>query len=350
MTQETGYDQQDTQPEPRMSAPRFGLSGKLLVLTILFVMLAEILIFIPSIANFRLTWLSDRVAAARNVALVLNAKNDGAKGEDAPGAAEADAFKLPDKVIEQILDNLGAKTVAIKMGNQRKLLAVNDMPHEIHHDIDLRSTTMLHAVFRGMQTLLLDRDTDIMRVVGEGTPGSDFIEVLITEGRLRAAMFRFARNILLLSLIISAITATLVYLALAYLFVRPMNRLTANMVSFSRDPENPTRIIAPSGRRDELGIAEHELATMQRDLASMLQQKSHLASLGLAVSKINHDLRNMLASAQLFSDRLINVPDPNVQRFAPKLMQSLERAIAFCQSTLSYGQVKEPPPDRRPVL
>jgi len=209
---------------------------------------------------------------------------------------------------------------------------------------------MLHAVFRGMQTLLLDRDTDVMRVVGDGIPGSDFIEVLISEGRLRAAMFRFARNILLLSLIISAITATLVYLALAYLFVRPMNRLTANMVSFSGDPENPTRIIAPSLRRDELGIAERELAAMQRDLASMLQQKSHLASLGLAVSKINHDLRNMLASAQLFSDRLINVPDPNVQRFAPKLMHSLERAIAFCQSTLSYGQVKEPAPDRRAVL
>src|SRR5581483_10277281 len=108
MTQETGYDQQDTQPEPRMSAPRFGLSGKLLVLTILFVMLAEVLIFIPSIANFRLTWLSDRVAAARNVALVLNAKNDGAKGEDAAGTGEGerDAFKLPDRVIQQILDNL----------------------------------------------------------------------------------------------------------------------------------------------------------------------------------------------------------------------------------------------------
>ncbi len=70
----------------------------------------------------------------------------------------------------------------------------------------------------------------------------------------------------------------------------------------------------------------------------MLQQKNRLAALGLAVSKINHDLRNLLASAQLFSDRLASVPDPNVQRFAPKLMRSLERAIAFCQSTLSYGQ------------
>jgi signal transduction histidine kinase len=38
-----------------------------------------------------------------------------------------------------------------------------------------------------------------------------------------------------------------------------------------------------------------------------------------------------------------------VQRFAPKLMRSLERAIAFCQSTLSYGRAQEAAPDRRVV-
>ena len=86
---------------------------------------------------------------------------------------------------------------------------------------------------------------------------------------------------------------------------------------------------------------------MQGDLASMLQQKSRLAALGLAVSKINHDLRNLLASAQLFSEGLSHLPDPRVQRFAPKLMRSLERAIEFCQSTLSYGRAQEPPPDRK---
>jgi signal transduction histidine kinase len=39
-----------------------------------------------------------------------------------------------------------------------------------------------------------------------------------------------------------------------------------------------------------------------------------------------------------------------VQRFAPKLMRSLERAIAFCQSTLSYGRAQEATPDRRTIL
>ena len=153
-----------------------------------------------------------------------------------------------------------------------------------------------------------------------------------------------------MSLLISGITAALVYLALHYMFVRPMRRITDNMMAFRADPENADRIIAAVGTRDEIGVAERELATMQTELASMLHQKNRLAALGLAVSKINHDLRNLLASAQLFSDRLAKLPDPTVQRFAPKLMQALERAIAFCQSTLSYGRLQEPPPERTPIL
>jgi signal transduction histidine kinase len=126
-----------------------------------------------------------------------------------------------------------------------------------------------------------------------------------------------------------------------------MRRLTESMVGFHENPESTARIIVPSQRGDEIGVAERELSAMQRDLVSMLHQKSRLAALGLAVSKINHDLRNLLASSQLLSDQLATVPDPRVQRFAPKLMRSLERAIAFCQSTLSYGRAQEAAPDRR---
>jgi signal transduction histidine kinase len=151
------------------------------------------------------------------------------------------------------------------------------------------------------------------------------------------------------SLVVVILTAALVYLALHYLFVRPMRRLTAGLVGFHQNPESAARILVPSRRTDEIGVAERELADMQRDLVSMLHQKSRLAALGLAVSKINHDLRNLLASAQLLSDQLASVPDPRVQRFAPKLLRSLERAIGFCQSTLSYGRAQEAPPDRRMV-
>src|SRR5690606_29773161 len=177
----------------------------------------------------------------------------------------------------------------------------------------------------------------------------EFLEIVLNEAPLCKAMYGFSVNILLLSLAISGITAMLVFLALHYLLVRPMERITSNMIAFRADPENPARIIAPSGRRDEIGTTEEELAAMQREIASMLHQKSRLAALGLAVSKINHDPRNLLSSAQLFSDQLSTLPDPKLQRFAPKLMRALERAIAFCQSTLSYGAAQEPPPERRTI-
>ena len=320
-------------PGQKRLGPHLGLSGKLLILTILFVMISEALIYVPSIANFRLSWLNDRLAAAHTAALVLDAAPSG---------------MVPESLARQILGSVGARALAMKMGTQRRLLAVSDMPPQIHHDIDMRDVLWFRAVVDAFDTLIC-KDNDVMRVVGPAPMGGDFIEIVMDEQPLRQAMLRFTFNLLLLSLAISGITATLVYLALHYLLVRPMRRITANMMRFRDDPENPARVIAVSRRQDEVGLAEHELAGMQRDLASMLQQKSHLAALGLAVSKINHDLRNLLTSAQLFSEGLTSLPDPRVQRFAPKLMRALERAIAFCESTLSYGRAQEPPPDRKPV-
>lgn len=162
-------------------------------------------------------------------------------------------------------------------------------------------------------------------------------------------MLRFSRTMLLISVVIAAITASLVYLTLSWVIVRPVRRLTKAMVAFGENPEDQTRIVKASNRTDEIGVAERELAAMQRQLVGALQQKNRLANLGLAVAKINHDLRNLLAAAQLFSDRLTVSDDPMVQRFAPKLLQTLDRAIAFCQSTLSYGRAIEQPPQRRPV-
>ncbi|HYM99153.1 MAG TPA: HAMP domain-containing sensor histidine kinase, partial [Aestuariivirgaceae bacterium] len=94
---------------------------------------------------------------------------------------------------------------------------------------------------------------------------------------------------------------------------------------------------------------ERELHDMQTQLAALLQQKSRLAALGLAVSKVSHDLRNMLASAQLISDRLAMVNDPTVQKFVPKLIASLDRAIEFCLQTLKFGRAEEAPPRRERI-
>jgi len=324
-------DRPAAEPGTRGRRPHLGLSGKLLVLTILFVMIAEVLIYVPSIANFRSNWLKDRLSDAYTAVLVLDAAPSG---------------MLPEDLARQVLESVGARAVAMKMGQQRRLLAVSEMPPEIQRNIDMRDLSWYRAIIDSFETLL-SRDFDVMRVVGPAPRGGEFVEIVLDEKPLRDAMLRFSVNILFLSLVISGITATLVYLALHYMFVRPLRRITANMTAFREQPENPARIIVASGRRDEVGTAERELANLQSELASLLQQKSHLASLGLAVSKINHDLRNLLTSAQLFSERLAKISDPHVQRFTPALMRALERAIAFCESTLSYGRVQEPPPDRQ---
>src|ERR1700726_3427767 len=319
-------------PRPKPSR-RLGLSGKLLLLTIPLVMIAGMLIYVPAIANFRMNRLNDRLGGGHTAGLVLDA---------------APLGMVPDSLTRQILTSIGARAVAIKMGQQRRLLASAGLPPAIDHDVDMRTMTVWSAIVDSFE-IMLENGNQAIRVVGPSTSGGQFIEVVIDELPLRQAMYRFSRNVLLVALLIAGLTAGLVYLALHYLFVRPMRRPTASLVRFHENPESSARIIVPSQRGDEIGVAERELSDMQRDLVSMLHQKSRLAALGLAVSKINHDLRNLLASSQLLSDQLASVPDPRVQRFAPKLMRSLERAIAFCQSTLSYGRAQEAAPDRRMI-
>src|ERR671923_1711456 len=89
--------------DPRPRPPRWGLSGKLLVPTILFVMIAEVLIYVPSMANFRLNWLKDRLASAHTAALVLD--------------AVPPRGTVPEGLTRKILEDVGAKAIAMKMGN-----------------------------------------------------------------------------------------------------------------------------------------------------------------------------------------------------------------------------------------
>lgn len=321
-------------PRRRFALRPLGLSGKLLLWTIPFILIAEIMIYVPLVANYRLNRLNDRIAAANTAALVLDA---------------APLGMVPENLSRQILESIGARAVAIKMGQQRRMLASSDLPTQVDHEVDLRTTTVWSAIYDAFETMF-ERGNEFIRVIGPTPRGAQFIEVVIDEAPLRKAMHRFSRNVLVTSLFVVIVTAALVYLSLHYLFVRPMRRLTAGLVGFHENPESASRIMVPSRRGDEIGMASRELSAMQRDLVSMLNQKSRLAALGLAVSKISHDLRNLLASAQLLSDQLASVPDPRVQRFAPKLLRSLERAIAFCQNTLSYGRAQEAPPDRRTIL
>jgi signal transduction histidine kinase len=319
-----------------------GLSAKLLLLTITFVMLAEVLIFVPSVANFRITWLNDRLTAAQLAALAAEA---------VPGGV------LPDPLRVELLRTAQVRAVALKRSNERRLVLPADAASQIDATFDFRASARSRGVGNELALrlkLIWDAisvfwgpEGRIIRVIGEpGMGAGDFIEVVLPEAPLKVAMIRYGLNVLGLSVIISVITAALVYFALNGLLVQPMMRIARNMLRFSQNPEDASRIIVPTPRRDEIGTPERELAHMQVELTQTLQQKSRLAALGLAVSKINHDLRNMLANAQLISDRLGSLPDPAVQRFAPKLIASLDRAINLADSTLRFGRAEEAPPRR----
>jgi signal transduction histidine kinase len=309
----------------------FGLSARLLVLTVLFGMFAEIMIYVPSIASFRVTWLRDRLATAQVAGLVLEAAPEGG---------------INRMLEEKLLAGVGARAIAVKVGGARHLLALSDMPGEVAETIDLRDPSWATLIGDAFRTLLVV-DRQPVRVIGPGMGTAAFVEIIIDQQPLRSAMIAFSRRILLGSLLISAITAGLVYFALQLIIVRPVRRLSANVAAFTSDPEDASRIIVPSARNDEIGVAERALAEMEHSLSDVLRQKKHLAALGLAVSKINHDLRNMLAAAQLLSDRLAQLADPSIGRFAPRLVATLGRAIDFCQATLAYGGATEPMPQRR---
>jgi signal transduction histidine kinase len=323
----------------RVRPSKLGLSAKLLLLTIAFVMLAEVLIFVPSIANYRVNWLTDRLTAAHLASLAA---------EGAPGGV------VPEALRKDLLNSAQVKAVAIKRANERRMVlpASGEVTIDAHYELSMmRSGSLTEEAGRrfgliGEALAVFFRSEDrTLRITGEVASG-DLVEVVLPEAPLHKAMVNHGLNILGLSVIISMITAAFVYFALNRVLVQPMMRISANMMQFSQKPEDASRIITPSQRKDEIGDAERELAHMQQELSHALLQKNRLAQLGLAVSKINHDLRNMLANAQLISDRLTAIPDPTVQRFAPKLIASLDRAIGFCNDTLRFGRAEEAAPRR----
>lgn len=313
--------------------PRFGLAGRVLLLIVAFVLLAEVAIYIPSIANFRNNWLRTRLSAAYTAALVLDAAPEGMVPQNLKGA---------------ILASVGARMIVLQRRDSRRMLAVSDMPPEIDEVTDLRRFSPWESIAAAFRTLLA-RPGRILDVRGEAPMGAEYVEVALDEAPLKAAMAAYSLNILLLSLVISLIVALLAVVALSVMVLAPVRRLTGNVVAFAAAPEDSDRIIRPSGARHEIGAAEEALADMERALARELSEKKRLAALGLAVAKINHDLRNMLTSAQLISDRLATASDPLVQRLAPKLVATLDRAIRFCQATLTYGRSVDEAPKAAPT-
>ena len=312
------------------------LSARLLVLTIFFVMLGEVLIFVPSVARFRMTYFENRLAAGHIATLSLEA---------------SEARPLDPSLTDKLLAQVGARGVALHRPNGTVLRLESVNPPTPDATIDLTHPNILLAI-RGSFRTLFGNDMRVLRVLGPSTTDSaETVEVLLDEEPLRAEMWDFGVRILELSIVISLVAAALVYVSLQWLLVRPMQRITASMMNFREDPEDASRMIAASGRKDEIGVAERELGVLQRTVRQALEQRARLAALGTAVTKINHDLRNILATARLVTDGLAASAAPEVRRVAPRLFDAIDRAVALCTRTLDFSREGTPPlaPRRLPL-
>lgn len=314
-----------------LPGPARSLSARLLILTIAFVMLAEVLIYTPSIARFRDVWLNEKLAAAHLAALATVAAPEG---------------MVTPQLEAELLDHVGAYRIYLTQPGE-PLYALGMLPPApVSHVIDMAEETAVMMIASAFEAMM-HGEGRISRMRGWSPRDHEAeVEVIFDETALHDAMWDFSWRILGLSIIISLITASLVFLALRWLTVRPLMRFTERMVAFRDDPDDAEAIIVPSRRSDEVGVAERELHHMQTAVLAALKQKDRLAALGTAVTKVNHDLRNMLGTASLLSERLAASGDPEVQRTVPRLMEALDGAADLCSRTLDYTREGGPPLQR----
>jgi signal transduction histidine kinase len=312
------------------------LAGRIIFLLLGFLVLAELLAFLPTMGAYQRTWLEERVNAAQIAALAVEA---------APPQAE-----IAKGLKRELLENAGVRVVALKRGQERVLRLDEGVPANAPlRVIDLRTRGFLPDVTSAIATLFAPKGLLLQVRATPRFETGEFIEIVFPARALREDLRERARRVVGETLFLFLSVGGLLFVALFYLFVRPMRRVTKAVEAFRDRPEDASIAIRPSNRKDEIGRAEQALATMEHSVRNALRQQGRLAALGAAVAKIAHDLRASLATAQLVTERLAASADPTVRQAAPRLERAISRAAALAESALRYGKADEPEPDLRPL-
>ncbi|MGI9493606.1 MAG: sensor histidine kinase [Geminicoccaceae bacterium] len=309
--------------------PFRSLSARLLVLTMAFVLLGEILIYVPSISRFRKVYLEERIAAAHLATLSLEAS-----GTD----------RLDSGLENELLHHAGV--LAITLHAPRANLMLGRLP-SVEKVFDMRAATPWTLIADAFEALWYQGERAIRVMAPSPQDPKLLVDISMREQALWNAMVDYSQRIFNLSIGLSLLTALLVYLSLQLMMVRPLRRITESVMAFRNRPEDTSTALQGSKRSDEIGLVQTELANMQKGLRDALSQKTRLAALGSAVSKINHDLRNLLANAMLLSDSLDVSQDPKVKQIAPRLVESMERAAKLCSDTLNFSRAESVEPNKR---
>ena len=310
-----------------------GLSARLLLLTVAFTLAVEALIMGPNLAAFHERWLRDRLQAAELASVGVEAL---------PYSA------VEDDTAAELMRIGGVQAVALtEQGVRRLLLQAPNLPRAPEL-IDLRQQNSWARLTDPWRTLFGHPDRSLRVQAKPRYRSGDFIEIVTPAQPLKLELKSFLLNSLLVSLLVSVTAGALLYGGLALLVLRPLRRVTRSMERFAADPESEAE--PPSDRHDEIGRVERELSRMQEEVRQSLRSRARLVALGEAVAKINHDLRNMLTSAQIASERLAASPDPQVARVLPRLERALGRAAALARNVLEYGRSEEPAPQKTRVV
>ena len=310
-----------------------GLSARLLLATLLVVVLANAIIVPVLLANRQRDWLSEKVAAGELASFVVSVPEG----------------KVTQQVKQQILKTAGLVAVGVQADGVMRSVLAPTKQRRADYRIDLRQQDLLSQMSGSLDTLFGGGDRLVQVVDRPHYLTGELVEIVVPDNQLQSILVDNARELLLGAILTSIMAGALVYLFLTVFLIRPIQRITRSMERFRADPEDPAARLRPSGRHDEIGRAENELDRMQIDLSAALASRARLAALGEAVAKINHEMRNMLTSAQLASERLATSGDPVVARTLPRLERALQRATALAANVLAFGRSEEPPPAPRPA-
>ncbi|MEL7177991.1 MAG: sensor histidine kinase, partial [Pseudomonadota bacterium] len=232
------------------------LSGRFLILTVVFVMLAEVLIFVPSIARFREDYLLDRLERAQIASLALLAED-----------------MISDDLEYELLKNAEVFNVVLRRDESRQLVLSSPIPSPVAMSVDLRDPMATRLIADAMRRLVTP-ENEVIRVIGEPVREAGLlIEVTMETQPLRMALIDYGIRILILSAVISIFTALLLFLTVRRFLVKPIRGVVGHMQNYASAPEDARRIITPSAGVTELREAEDALQKMQTQLTSALKQK-----------------------------------------------------------------------------
>ncbi len=332
-------DAQTPQVEEGARKRRFfwpgGLSARLLIVTIVFVATGGALALPIALASYEDTWLLDRVRAAELASMAPDVAPD---------------RKVSQTIAEQLERGAGVSHVAIRSEGVQRLVLGGPVLKETPYVVDLRSQAPVSWLMAPFQTLFGGEGRSVRVIAQPRFRHAELVDVVAPDAELKRGLISYLWKLILVAAFVSTLAGVAVYISLNLFLVRPMQRITRAMERFRADPEDPEARVEPSGRRDEIGRAEVELDLMQADLRTALNSRARLAALGEAVAKINHDLKNMLTSAQIASERLAALKDPKVSQALPRLERALDRAVKLASGVLAYGKTQEAAPEPRPVL